>query len=107
MRTTLASCAVCVLLVAALGAALAAEPEGAKDQGKTSARRSPAAAAKHDPRTVAVHVFNKDGKLVGPVESPKVVLSAGPVAAPADGRAIPNAASQGHGRRLLWRPVGQ
>jgi methionine-S-sulfoxide reductase/methionine-R-sulfoxide reductase len=76
MRTTLASCAVCALLIAALSAALAVEPESAKEQAKTSARHSPAAAGKHDSRTVSVHVFNKDGKLVGPVESPKLVLSA-------------------------------
>ena len=34
------------------------------------------AAAKHAGHDVSVYVFNADGKLVGPVDSPKVVLSA-------------------------------
>ncbi|HEX3999788.1 MAG TPA: bifunctional methionine sulfoxide reductase B/A protein [Pirellulales bacterium] len=38
---------------------------------------SQTAAAEAKPATVAVQVFNREGKLVGPVESPKVELSAG------------------------------
>ncbi len=68
MKTT----AICFGLLALFGLAYYAfsatgehKPESAGNQ----------AATKGDPNMVRVHVFNREGKLVGPVECPKLVLS--------------------------------
>ncbi|MBS0210156.1 MAG: bifunctional methionine sulfoxide reductase B/A protein [Planctomycetes bacterium] len=39
----------------------------------SSSNAAPPDGAKHDAKTVSVHVFNREGKLVGPVNSPRVV----------------------------------
>jgi peptide methionine sulfoxide reductase msrA/msrB len=63
------------LAVVCLGCDVANTPGKAPaDRNETAAPRAAVSEAKVP--TVAVHVFNRDGKLVGPVESPKVELSA-------------------------------
>ncbi len=85
MRMTLAGGWVAVILLAA--AFVAAEEHDSGASKRAPAALDPAAgqgdvpAAKHDkhhhsPHDVSVYVFNSDGKLVGPVDSPKVVLTA-------------------------------
>jgi len=64
-----------VLALVGLGYVLANPP------GKTSSTPNAVAAPQPmapgaKPATVAVHVFNREGKLVGPVDSPKVEMSA-------------------------------
>ncbi len=49
---------------------------GADSQAAFQARHSSISAAKADKKTVRVHVFNSKGALVGPVDSPKMLLSA-------------------------------
>jgi peptide methionine sulfoxide reductase msrA/msrB len=63
------------LALVCLGCDVANTPGKAPaDRNQTSSPQTAATEAK--PPMVAVHVFNRDGKLVGPVESPKVELSA-------------------------------
>jgi peptide methionine sulfoxide reductase msrA/msrB len=48
---------------------------GPSEGAATTGNSTKGAATKGDANMVLVHVFNREGKLVGPVESPKVVLS--------------------------------
>ncbi len=75
MRVLLVMCATAFLSIAAIAPVLAAEP------GKTAGAAAPTNSArpappKRDSRTVSVFVYDHDGHLVGPVDSPKLTLSA-------------------------------
>ena len=81
MRTTQVTCTVavvCVALasVASLTAAWAAPPaDSTKTAAASKARPAAPAAGKRDPHLVSVYVFDREGLLVGPVDSPKLALS--------------------------------
>ncbi len=75
MRRIMATLAVVAIAsITAMMVARAAPPEGKKDEAKGSAKSKAAAKAKES-KMVQVYVYNDSGKLVGPVESPKVVLT--------------------------------
>src|SRR5438067_884988 len=58
-----------IMALTGCGAAPAAPPD------RDKAKSPQAAASKGGKRMVRVRVFDRDGKLVGPVETPKLVLS--------------------------------
>jgi len=66
-----------VVLAAVLvvGFAIAAPPEEEKAKTPQPTAKQKTPAAKPGKNTVAVRVFNREGKLVGPIESPKVSYS--------------------------------
>jgi len=78
MRTALATFLAMIVAIASLVAVFAAEPAATSGRKPTASapRAAASAATKLNARTVSVHVYNKEGELVGPVESPKVILSA-------------------------------
>lgn len=80
MRRTTALVMILALGITMIGVIYAQSPRqrAGRDSGSAAGRDSAAATSRGKtkaPRTVHVCVFNADGKLVGPVESPKLVLS--------------------------------
>ena len=72
MRRTTALMTILALAITTIGVLYAQSPR--QRAGRQDGAATPRGKAKA-PRTVHVCVFNADGKLVGPVESPKLVLS--------------------------------
>ena len=72
MRRTTALVTILALAITTIGVLYAQSPR--QRAGRQDGAATPRGKAKA-PRTVHVCVFNADGKLVGPVESPKLVLS--------------------------------
>jgi peptide methionine sulfoxide reductase msrA/msrB len=77
INTTLRA-AITAAVIGTLGLAplWAVDPQQAPDSPPAASSARHAASTKAKQRTVRVHVFDASGKLVGPVESPLVVLSA-------------------------------
>jgi peptide methionine sulfoxide reductase msrA/msrB len=77
MRTTQVTCIVALFVVGSFALAWPAVAEDGSTVAPTAtkARSTAATTAKRDPHLVSVYVFDREGQLVGPVDSPKLVLS--------------------------------
>ncbi len=71
MKLLLGSC----VLFGLLGIGLAVVQIRAADPAKSTSERSKSGHKAKEPKMVPVYVFDKHGKLVGPLETPKLVLS--------------------------------